>query len=155
MNPSEKVILDEPNEYYDLVLFGPPYYNLELYDGDNPNQSSNAYTTYEDWLEGYWDGTLKNIIPYLKKGCPFSFCIGNFKNVFGEQGKESYNEIDISKDMLKPKGVLVSKVFMGEDFIEVKNLAKSIFKTVNFFKPNSSRSESKETYIHCNTLKIL
>ena len=40
--PSEKVILDEPNEYYDLVLFGPPYYNLELYDGDNPNQSSNA-----------------------------------------------------------------------------------------------------------------
>jgi len=98
--PSEKVILDEPNEYYDLVLFGPPYYNLELYDGYNPNQSSNAYTSYEDWLEGYWDGTVRNIIPYLKKGCPFCFCIGNFKNVFGEQGKENYNEIDISKDML-------------------------------------------------------
>ena len=63
--------------------------------------------------------------------------------------------INLSKDMLKPKGVLVSKVFMGEDFIEVKNLAKSIFKTVNFFKPDSSRSESKETYIHCNTLKTL
>ena len=63
--------------------------------------------------------------------------------------------INLSKDILKPKGVLVSKIFMGEDFIEVKNLAKSIFKTVNFFKPNSSRSESKETYIHCNTLKIL
>ena len=28
----------------------------------------------------------------------------------------------------KKKGVLVSKLFMGEDFIEVKNLAKSIFK---------------------------
>ena len=63
--------------------------------------------------------------------------------------------INLSKDMLKPKGVLVSKVFMGEDFIEVKNLAKSIFKTVNFFKPESSRSESKETYIHCDTLKTL
>ena len=63
--------------------------------------------------------------------------------------------INLSKDMLKPKGVLVSKVFMGEDFIEVKNLAKSIFKIVNFFKPNSSRSESKETYIHCDTLKTL
>ena len=63
--------------------------------------------------------------------------------------------INLSKDMLKPKGVLVSKVFMGEDFIEVKNLAKSIFKTVNFFKPDSSRSESKETYIHCDTLKTL
>ena len=63
--------------------------------------------------------------------------------------------INLSKNMLKPKGVLVSKVFMGEDFIEVKNLAKSIFKTVNFFKPDSSRSESKETYIHCDTLKTL
>ena len=63
--------------------------------------------------------------------------------------------IGLSKDTLKPKGVLVSKLFMGEDFIEVKNLAKSIFKTVNFFKPNSSRSESKETYLHCDTLKPL
>ena len=63
--------------------------------------------------------------------------------------------IILSKEMLKPKGVLVSKLFMGEDFIEVKNLAKSIFKTVNFFKPDSSRSESKETYIHCDTLKTL
>ena len=32
---------------------------------------------------------------------------------------------------------------MGEDFEEVKKLAKSIFKEVNFFKPSSSRAESK------------
>ena len=63
--------------------------------------------------------------------------------------------ITFSKETLKPKGVLVSKVFMGEDFIQVKNLAKSIFKKVNFFKPNSSRKESKETYLHCETLKPL
>ncbi len=63
--------------------------------------------------------------------------------------------IHFSKDTLKPKGVLVSKLFMGEDFIEVKNLAKSIFKNVNFFKPESSRKESKETYLHCETLKTL
>ena len=36
--------------------------------------------------------------------------------------------INFSKKTLKPKGVLVSKIFMGEDFIEVKNLAKSTFK---------------------------
>ena len=63
--------------------------------------------------------------------------------------------INFSKDTLKPKGVLVSKIFMGEDFIEVKNLAKSIFKKVNFFKPESSRKESKETYLHCEILKSL
>jgi len=63
--------------------------------------------------------------------------------------------INFSKETLKPKGVLVSKLFMGEDFIEVKNLAKSVFKKVNFFKPESSRKESKETYLHCEILKTL
>ena len=63
--------------------------------------------------------------------------------------------INFSKETLKPKGVLVSKLFMGEDFLEVKSLAKSIFKKVNFFKPQSSRKESKETYLHCEILKTL
>ena len=63
--------------------------------------------------------------------------------------------IHFSKETLKPKGVLVSKLFMGEDFIEVKNLAKSVFKKVNFFKPESSRKESKETYLHCEIIKSL
>jgi 23S rRNA (uridine2552-2'-O)-methyltransferase len=63
--------------------------------------------------------------------------------------------IEFSKKTLKPKGVLISKLFMGVDFIEVKNLAKSIFKNVDFFKPESSRSESKETYLHCKILKTL
>ena len=65
------------------------------------------------------------------------------------------NIINFSKETLKPRGVLVSKIFMGEDFIEVKNLAKSLFKKVNFFKPRASRKESKETYLHCEFLKSL
>ena len=63
--------------------------------------------------------------------------------------------INFSKETLKPKGVLISKIFMGEDFLEVKNLAKSTFNKVNFFKPKSSRKESKETYLHCEILKTL
>ena len=63
--------------------------------------------------------------------------------------------INFSSDILKTKGVLISKLFMGEDFLEVKNLAKSKFKDVHFFKPEASRDESKETYIHCVALKSL
>ena len=63
--------------------------------------------------------------------------------------------INYSSEILKPEGVLVSKVFMGEDFIETKNFAKSKFKKVQFFKPESSRNESKETYLHCSILKTL
>ena len=57
--------------------------------------------------------------------------------------------VQFSSKYLKPNGVLVSKLFMGEDFLEVKELAKSKFKKVQFFKPEASRDESKETYLHC------
>ena len=63
--------------------------------------------------------------------------------------------IDLSTKILKPDGVFVSKLFMGDDFLTVKNLANSLFRNVNFFKPKSSRNESKETYIHCKILKSL
>ena len=63
--------------------------------------------------------------------------------------------LNFSSKILKPQGVLVSKLFMGEDFIEVKALAKSLFKNVSFFKPESSRNESKETYLHCKNLNSL
>jgi len=63
--------------------------------------------------------------------------------------------INFSLKMLNPKGTLVCKLFMGEDFLEVKNLAKNNFEKVDFFKPESSRNESKETYIICSALKAL
>ena len=63
--------------------------------------------------------------------------------------------IKFSSEILKPNGVLISKLFMGEDFLQVKSFAKSKFKKVHFFKPESSRVESKETYLHCDTLKSL
>jgi 23S rRNA (uridine2552-2'-O)-methyltransferase len=63
--------------------------------------------------------------------------------------------INFSLKALTKKGSLACKLFMGEDFLEVKNLAKKNFKNVDFFKPESSRSESKETYIICSTLKTL
>ena len=63
--------------------------------------------------------------------------------------------INFSLDTLKPQGVLVVKLFMGEDFLEVKNAAKEKFEKVQFFKPKASRGESRETYIHCTLLKTL
>ena len=63
--------------------------------------------------------------------------------------------INFSLKILKNNGTLVSKLFMGEDFLEVKNYAKKKFKKVEFFKPKSSRRESKETYIICSLLNAL
>ena len=63
--------------------------------------------------------------------------------------------IKFSHENLNQNGILVTKLFMGEDFLEVKELAKSRFKKVQFFKPEASRNESKETYLHCAVLKTL
>ena len=60
--------------------------------------------------------------------------------------------LEFSKKVLDKNGVVVSKLFMGEDFEAIKIYAKKTFKKIHFFKPNSSRDNSRETYIHCNRL---
>ena len=60
--------------------------------------------------------------------------------------------LEFSKKVLDKNGVAVSKLFMGEDFEAIKIYAKETFKNIRFFKPNSSRDNSRETYIHCNRL---
>ena len=62
------------------------------------------------------------------------------------------NILDFSKDKLSENGIVISKFFMGEEIDEIKLKAKKNFKKINFFKPNSSRDESRETYIHCSGL---
>jgi len=44
-------------EHFDVVFFSPPYYRLELYPGSS--QSTDRYKTYEEWLEKYWEATIK------------------------------------------------------------------------------------------------
>ena len=60
--------------------------------------------------------------------------------------------LEFSNKVLDKNGVVVSKLFMGDDFEQIKAYAKKTFKKIDFFKPNSSRDNSRETYIHCNRL---
>ena len=63
--------------------------------------------------------------------------------------------IEFSRFVVKDDGVVISKLFSGYDFLDVKKFAKKNFKKVNFFKPESSKNFSKETYIHCKAFKTL
>ena len=60
--------------------------------------------------------------------------------------------LDFATEKLSKNGVVISKFFMGKDVEEIKKKAKNNFKKIDFFKPNSSRDESRETYIHCSGL---
>ena len=68
----------------------------------------------------------------------------------GELCKEAMN---FSTDVISPNGFFISKIFMGSTFNEIVALGKKIFKEVKVFKPQSSRKESKESFIVCKNLR--
>ena len=76
------------------------------------------------------------------------------KNVDSIQTGELCKEAMIfSKNILNEKGFFISKIFMGGNFNEIVALGKKIFKEVKVFKPNSSRKDSKESFIICKNLR--
>ena len=68
----------------------------------------------------------------------------------GELAMEAMN---FSKEMLVKEGRFVSKIFLDSSFNEIVALGKKLFKEVKVFKPNSSRKESKESFIICKILR--
>ena len=55
--------------------------------------------------------------------------------------------IEISKEILKPKGFLISKIFQGGAQGELIQLMKSHLNNIRYIKPKASRKESSETYL--------
>ncbi len=76
------------------------------------------------------------------------------KNVDSIQTGELCKEAMIfAKDVISLNGFFISKIFMGSTFNEIVALAKKIFKEVKVFKPQSSRKDSKESFIICKKLR--
>ena len=68
----------------------------------------------------------------------------------GELCKEA---MTFSKKVISSKGYFISKIFMGSTFNEIVALGKKIFKEVRVFKPQSSRKDSKESFIICKKIR--
>ena len=93
--PSEQLdakhsFVDKYKNRIDAVLFSPPYFDLEIYPSEN--QSFDSYPNYEDWLQGYWEETVKLCKQVMKPGAKFGFVISNYRT-------KSKEERDISQDM--------------------------------------------------------
>lgn len=92
--PSEELYKDSQfmkkySNYFDYVFFSPPYYELELYKGKN--QSTNKYKTYEEWLNKYWDKTIKLCYKCLKANRVMIYIISGYRI--------NNKLIDLDKDM--------------------------------------------------------
>jgi hypothetical protein len=96
--PSEKLderygFSEKYKEHFDTILFSPPYYNLEIYPGDE--QSIALYRDYDTWLKEYWEKTLQVCHNVLQKDGKFSFVISNYRN------KKTQKHFNVSDDMKK------------------------------------------------------
>jgi 23S rRNA (uridine2552-2'-O)-methyltransferase len=55
--------------------------------------------------------------------------------------------LSIAREVLKPGGSFLCKIFQGEDFKAFSDSVKAIFNKHKIFKPQSSRKASREIYI--------
>ena len=61
--------------------------------------------------------------------------------------------LEFSQNGLMSKGMLIMKVFIGHGFEEFKSDLRENFETVIYFKPKSSRKESRETYVIAKNIR--
>lgn len=95
--PSEQLqarhgFIDKYRNKVDAVLFCPPYFDLEVY--SSPEQSIDSFPSYEDWLRGYWEETVKTAEAVMKTGARFGFIVSNYKDI-------NQSWIHVSDDMGK------------------------------------------------------
>ena len=101
----------------------------------------------------------KKIKDYLNKGLDvvmsdMAVNTTGIKNLDAIQTGELCKEAMIfSKDVISQNGFFISKIFMGSTFNEIVALGKKIFKEVKVFKPQSSRKDSKESFIICKKIR--
>lgn len=55
-------------ERYNVIGSCPPYFDLETYKENDEKQSIVSCDGYDEWLNKYWDGTVKNCVFMLKCG---------------------------------------------------------------------------------------
>lgn len=78
--------------YFDLVFFSPPYFMLELYEGNN--QSTSNYKDYDEWLEKYWRKTIECCHYVLKKNGKMCYILSGY-------GSDNTQTYDLVHDMNK------------------------------------------------------
>jgi len=61
----------------DFSFSSPPYFDFEKY-SDESSQSIKLFPVYEDWLEGYWRATIKNIYKMLTDAGRFGVCLSPY-----------------------------------------------------------------------------
>jgi 23S rRNA (uridine2552-2'-O)-methyltransferase len=61
--------------------------------------------------------------------------------------------IDLTRNVMKPEGVFIAKLFQGEGFDQFERHVRTVFNSVSLKKPDASRAKSREVYLVAKGLK--
>lgn len=98
--PSEDLAKSKPfmtkyKEHFDVVFFSPPYYEFEIYPGEE--QSIKRYKSYEEWLEKYWKATIGLCYHILQKGGRMCYILSSYDGCY--RSSSTCTPHDLLKDM--------------------------------------------------------
>jgi RimJ/RimL family protein N-acetyltransferase/tRNA1(Val) A37 N6-methylase TrmN6 len=66
--PFEKITEKDIEETFDLAFTSPPFWDVEVYNSENENQSIMSYSDEDSWVKGFLNKLADINISYLKKG---------------------------------------------------------------------------------------
>lgn len=81
--------------YYDIALTSPPYFDLEIYSSDD-TQSNVKYSNFEDWINIFYKKYLEKMV--------YSVAINGYIAIYVENIKSNnniYNLYNITQDIMK------------------------------------------------------
>ena len=75
----EKITKKDIKGKFDLAFTSPPFWDLEVYNSENKNQSIMGYKTEKEWIEGFLNKLADINISYLKKGGHLVIYVPDYK----------------------------------------------------------------------------
>ena len=110
-------------EHFDVVFFSPPYYKLEMYQGEM--QSTQRYKTYDEWLYKYWEKTIQLCHQVLKQDGIMCYILSGYGS---ENTKEKY---DLVYDMN----------YVAKKYFRQKNIQPMLNKDVHVTKHKETEEQ--------------
>ena len=110
--PAEEFV---PNHEYDAVFTCPPYFNTEIYEGEET--STIKYPNYDDWINKWWRKVIQSSL--IRNPKYFAFVINNkykedMKSICIQEGLTLIEEIPVGKNSLNHFQRKSSNIFKGE-----------------------------------------
>ena len=141
------------SQYVSKIVKNGKVISVDLKDMENIENSVQIKGDFTDL------STQKKIKDYLKKDADvimsdMAVNTTGIKDIDAIQtGELCIEAMNFSKEIISPNGFFISKIFMGRSFNEIVAAGKKIFKEQKVFKPQSSRKDSKESFIICKKLR--